>query len=66
MRTIAAGGDKFVLQVQGQAGVPYQIQTSANLISWSSNTTARLTTTFLNVTNPFSSGAVFWRTVWLP
>jgi alpha-N-arabinofuranosidase len=66
MQTIAATAGNVILQLQGQAGVPYQIQTSTNLISWTSNTTATLTATQWSSTNTVSSGAKYWRAVWLP
>jgi len=66
VQTIAATGGKYIFQLQGQSGVPYQIQTSTNLISWTSNTTVTLSGTTWNVTNNISSGAKFWRAVWLP
>jgi hypothetical protein len=66
VQTIAATGGKFIFQLQGQTGVPYQIQTSTNLVSWASNATVTLSNTTGNVTNNISSGAKFWRAVWLP
>ena len=57
---------KFIFQLQGQAGVPYQIQTSTNLSAWVSNSTVMLTNTTWNVTNTIAPGAKFWRAVWLP
>ena len=66
VQTIAATGGKFIFQLQGQTGVPYQIQTSTNLVAWTSNATVTLSGTTWNVTNNLSSGAKFWRAVWLP
>ena len=66
VQTIAATGGKFIFQLQGQTGVPYQIQTSTNLVAWTSNATVTLSNTTWNVTNNLSSGAKFWRAVWLP
>jgi hypothetical protein len=66
LQTIAATGGKFIFQLQGQSGVPYQIQTSTNLFIWSSNSTVTISNTAWNVTNTISSGAKFWRAVWLP
>jgi hypothetical protein len=57
---------RCILQVQGQPGVPYQIQTSPNFFSWSSNATVTLSGTTGYVTNQLSSGAKFWRAVWRP
>ena len=66
MQSLAATGGKYVFQLQGQPGVPYQIQTSTNLVAWTSNSTVTLSNTTSNVTNTVSSGAKFWRAVWLP
>lgn len=66
VQTLAATGGKYIFQLQGQAGVPYQIQTSTNLVAWTSNATVTVSNTTWNVTNTISSGANFWRAVWLP
>ncbi len=66
VQNIATSGGTAVFQLQGQAGVPYQIQTSTNLISWTSNATVTLSNTTWMVTNTLSAGAKFWRAVWLP
>jgi alpha-L-arabinofuranosidase len=66
VQTPAAPAGKFIFQFQGQAGVPYQIQTSTNLFAWVSNATVTLTNTTWSVTNNVSPGAKFWRAVWLP
>ena len=59
---------QFVFQLQGLSGVPYVIQMSTNLaapnwIAISTNTPASGT---LNLTNPMSSAAQFYRAVWHP
>jgi len=66
MPALAATGGKFIFQLQGQAGVPYQIQTSTNLLSWASNATIMLAGPVWNLTNNVCSSAKFWRAVWLP
>jgi hypothetical protein len=50
----------------GQAGVPYQIQTSTNLFTWTSNATVTLTNSSWNTTNTLLPGGQFWRAVWQP
>jgi hypothetical protein len=59
---------QFILQVQGQANVPYVIQTSTDLINWIPVSTNLLTSDTLNLTNVISSASSqqFWRAVWLP
>ncbi|HXI69638.1 MAG TPA: alpha-L-arabinofuranosidase [Verrucomicrobiae bacterium] len=66
MRSVSAAGSQYIFRLEGQAGVPYQIQTSTNLLAWSSNSTATLSDTTWNVTNSISFGAKFWRAVWVP
>ena len=66
VQTLAAPGGNFIFQLQGQSGVPYQIQTSTNLIAWASNATVIISNATWSVTNPVSSGAKYWRAVWLP
>jgi hypothetical protein len=59
---------QLVLQVQGQAGVPYVIQTSTDLVNWIPVSTNLLTSNVLNLTNaiPSASPQQFWRAVWQP
>jgi len=59
---------QFTLQIQGQTGVPYVVQTSADLINWTSISTNLLNSNVLNLTNAISpaSPQQFWRAVWLP
>jgi alpha-N-arabinofuranosidase len=57
----------FVLQVQGQTGVPYVLQMSTDLVNWNSVSTNFLTDSVLNLTNAISSSPQqFWRVVWQP
>jgi hypothetical protein len=66
LHTAAQAGGQFILQLQGQNGVPYQLQTSPNLKTWSSNATITLSGTTVSVTNQLVPGTEFWRAVWLP
>ncbi len=66
MQGVGMSGGNFVFQLQGQSGVPYQIQSSTNLSAWASNATITISNATWNVTNAASSGAKFWRAVWLP
>jgi alpha-L-arabinofuranosidase len=57
---------KFPLQLQGQAGVRYVLQSSTNLTTWLPVSTNTLAGATLNVTNNVTPGATrqFWRAVW--
>lgn len=59
---------QVVLQVQGQSGVPYIIQSSPDLMTWTPVSTNTLAGSTLNITNLISPGSPqeFWRAVWLP
>jgi alpha-L-arabinofuranosidase len=66
--TIATVSDQFVIQLQGQAGVPYVIERSTNLTNWTPISTNTLLTNTLNATNPLTPYPTqqFWRTMWQP
>jgi hypothetical protein len=68
LQTLAATSGTYVFQLQGQPGVPYVIQSSPDLVNWSSLTTNTLAASTLNVTNGVNSSmpAQFWRAVWRP
>jgi alpha-N-arabinofuranosidase len=59
---------KFVFQLQGQSGVPYIIQRSTNLVTWTSISTNTLLASTLNITNLLAPSfpLQFWRAVWQP
>jgi hypothetical protein len=56
------------LHLQGQSGTPYVIQSSTNLMAWTSVSTNTLVGSTLNITNPVSAGFPhqFYRAVWEP
>jgi len=58
----------FVMRLQGQPGVPYLVQTSTNLLNWTTVSTFTLVGSSLNITNALSHGVNqrFWRAVWEP
>jgi hypothetical protein len=58
-------GNQFVFQLQGQSGIPYVIQNSTNLMTWTPVSTNIGTVNFTNPVNP-SLSAQFWRAVWQP
>jgi hypothetical protein len=64
----AAPLDQFVLQIQGQAGVPYVLQSSTDLSNWSPVVTNVLSSSTLNLTNPAPASTTrsFWRALWQP
>ena len=60
--------NQFVFQLQGQAGVPYVIQRSTNLVTWTSISTNLLLTATTNLANSLTPifPQQFWRAIWLP
>ena len=61
-------GSNFVFQLQAQAGIPYIIQGSTNLITWTSIGTNTLPASTMNITNPLgpTMPRQFWRVIWQP
>ena len=59
---------QFVLQLQGQPGTPYIIQSSPDLFTWTPVSTNLRAGNLLNITNAISPGIArqFWRAVWQP
>ncbi len=59
---------QVVLQLQGQSGAPYVIQSSPDLMTWTPVSTNTLVGSTLNITNLISpdSPQQFWRAVWQP
>ncbi len=64
----SANAAQVVFQLQGQAGVPYVIQRSTNLVSWTSVSTNTPVGSSVNITNPVAASVPkqFWRAVWQP
>jgi len=63
---LSRSGNQLNLQVQGQANVPYVLQSSTNLATWSSISTNTLTGNVWNVSTNLSGRQKFWRAVWMP
>jgi hypothetical protein len=63
---LSRSGSQLNLQVQGQANVPYVLQSSTNLATWSSIFTNTLTGNIWNVSTNLSGRQKFWRAVWMP
>jgi alpha-L-arabinofuranosidase len=59
---------QVVFQLQGQAGVPYIIQRSTDLVTWTSISTNTLPVGTMNFTNSPASSlpTQFWRAIWQP
>ena len=59
---------QFVLQLHGQPGTPYIIQSSPDLSAWIPVLTNTQVGNVLNITNAISPGITqqFWRAVWQP
>jgi hypothetical protein len=68
MMPMAHGSSQFVFQLQGETGVPYVLQYSSNLMTWTPVSTNTLATGALNITNSVvpSQPEMFWRAVWQP
>jgi hypothetical protein len=64
LQVVPASAGQFVFQVSGVSGVPYVIQSSANLRSWFSVSTNTLPGGVLCVTNSLGPAQQFWRAVW--
>jgi len=60
--------NQFVFQLQGQTGVPYIVQNSTDLVTWTAISTNLLPTGIRNLTNSADSRppVQFWRAIWLP
>jgi alpha-N-arabinofuranosidase len=65
---LAAAPGELAFQLQGQADVRYEIQSSTNLTDWASQSTHTLTTSTIGVTNVLAPGTSqkYWRAVWVP
>ena len=65
---IPPAASQFVFQLQGQAGVPYVIQCSTNLLTWTSISTNTPLASTMNITNSTdpSFPMQFWRVIWQP
>jgi hypothetical protein len=63
-----SGAGQVLLQLGGEPGIPYVLQTSPDLFNWTSVATNILTGNVLTITNPVTpaAGAQFWRAAWLP
>ncbi len=65
---LPGSSSQIVLQISGQPGAPYVLQSSPNLLSWTSVSSLVLTSSPLTVTNAISpeAGVQFWRAAWTP
>jgi hypothetical protein len=64
-----ADATQIILQLQGQSGVPYVIQSSSNLTVWTSiSTNTPLGANTVSITNTISPSVLktFWRAIWQP
>jgi alpha-L-arabinofuranosidase len=59
---------QFAFQLNGQSETPYVLQTSTNLVAWTSQSTNLLTGPSMDFTNtvPPGTGNKYWRAVWEP
>ena len=63
-----APASQFVFQLQGQSGVPYVVQRSTDLVTWTAISTNTSLTGTMNLTNSIdpSFPEQFWRAIWQP
>ncbi|PWU10117.1 MAG: hypothetical protein C5B50_26125 [Verrucomicrobia bacterium] len=68
LQVVGAAASQFVFKVLGDAGVPYVVQTSSNLLTWVSVSTNTLPGGVLYVTNALAPppSHQFWRALWEP
>ena len=59
-------GAQSIVELQGQTGVRYVIQTSADLTTWVGVATNVLTSDSLDLTNSATLAPQYWRAVWQP
>ena len=59
-------GGQLTVELQGQAGVRYVIQSATSLSGWVNSSTNTLTSNTLDLNFPVGSGAQYWRAVWQP
>ncbi len=64
----ASQSNQFVIQIEGQPGVPYVLQTSSNLAVWTPAAANFSSEAPLTITNAIQPGATsqFWRAIWQP
>ena len=62
----AAPGAGLTLQLHGQPGVSYIVQSSSDLQTWLNVSTNTLSTDTLNLAYPVSGGPLYWRALWRP
>jgi hypothetical protein len=62
----ATPGGPVALQLHGQPGVRYVVQTATDLSSWSSLSTNTLSSDPLTLNYPVASGTRYWRALWQP
>ncbi len=68
LKMLPAASSQFAFQLEGQSGISYVIQSSSNLVTWTSVSTNLMAGTSMNFTNtiPAGAGSKFWRAVWQP
>jgi hypothetical protein len=68
LEVLSGSREEFAFQIQGDEAVPYVIQTSTNLTTWTSVSTNTLPGGVLNVTNPIAPDQLegYWRALWQP
>jgi hypothetical protein len=68
LQAVTQSAGQLVFQLQGQSGVPYVIETSTNMITWTQVSANTPLSNMLNITNSVTptQPEQFWRVVWKP
>ncbi|MGP8201036.1 MAG: alpha-L-arabinofuranosidase [Limisphaerales bacterium] len=68
LKVLPAASGQFAFQLNGQSATPYVLQTSTNLVTWSSVSTNLPSSASIDFTNaiPPATVAQYWRAVWQP
>ncbi|MGP8198028.1 MAG: alpha-L-arabinofuranosidase [Limisphaerales bacterium] len=68
LKALPSASGQFAFQLDGQSMTPYIIQTSTNLVTWTSVSTNLLAGASLYITNtiPFGTSNEYWRAIWTP
>jgi hypothetical protein len=66
LSSVSHTANQFVMQLHGQPGIPYVVQSSTNLTTWTPVSTNTPASTNINVTNTVTPSLPqqYWRASW--